>query len=447
MPGSPTLPWGLDRRAWFALLAAWLGWGFDVFDALLFNFVAPNCIPTLLGIPLGTPAARAATAQWTGVLTALLLVGWAIGGVIFGHVADRIGRARALMLTIALYAGGTAACAFATSLPMLVLCRAVASLGIGGEWAAGATLVAETVPPARREAAAALMMTSSPLSLFLASGVTFAIAGHWLPDRPDVSWRYVFACGLAPVLVVLFVRLFVRESPGWAKPTARRGMLEGVGALFARPLRAATLSGLTMALLALLAWWSCNAFLPAIGDGLGRRRALELGLAGRDAVALAEGWKATATMWFNVGGVAGAFLCIAIAPRLTRRNLFATYFALGAAALFATFVPAWPPEVQLRLTFLVGLAVYGIFATFNFYLPELYPPEQRALGAGFTYNFGRMFAAAGPFAVGAWSARQPDPTQGAIDALLWVAAVPVIALVLTRLIVETRPADRSARGT
>lgn len=164
---------------------------------------------------------------------------------------------------------------------------------------------------------------------------------------------------------------------------------------------------------------------------------MELGLTGPEAVALAESWKATITSYFNFGGVAGAGLCVLLARRLDRRTLFTVYFAIGAAALLGTFGPAWPEELQLRLTFFVGVAIYGIFAAFNFYLPELYPPEQRALGAGFAYNFGRMFAALGPFAVGAYSAVQADPTQGAINAMLWVAIVPVVALAASRAIVET----------
>jgi MFS family permease len=197
-----------------------------------------------------------------------------------------------------------------------------------------------------------------------------------------------------------------------------------------------------MALLALVAWWSCNAFLPTIGAGLGQQRAAELGLTGADAVALAEAWKATITSYFNFGGVAGAGLCVLLALRVDRRTLFTVYFALGGATLLATFGVAWPAAVQLRLTFFVGVAIYGIFAAFNFYLPELYPPERRALGAGFSYNFGRMFAALGPFAVGAYSARQADPTAGAIDALLYVAAVPAIAMLASRFVVETRQPPR-----
>ena len=101
--------WGLTRRQWVLVLVAWLGWGFDVFDAVLFNYVAPNAIPTLLGLPLGTAEAKSATLHWNGLLSALLLVVWALGGVLFGYLADRIGRVRALTWSIILYACGTAA--------------------------------------------------------------------------------------------------------------------------------------------------------------------------------------------------------------------------------------------------------------------------------------------------------------------------------------------------
>src|SRR4051794_155472 len=138
----------LDMNAyqWTVLFAAWLGWGFDVFDGLLFNYVAPNCVPTLLGLPLGSAAAGAATLKWGGILTSILLLGWAAGGIVFGQIADRIGRTRTLMLTMLLYALGTAACATAQNMGMLIAFRIIASLGIGGEWAAGAAMVAEVVP-------------------------------------------------------------------------------------------------------------------------------------------------------------------------------------------------------------------------------------------------------------------------------------------------------------
>ena len=167
---------GLTRYQWTVLLAAWLGWGFDVFDAFLFNYVAPNCVPTLLGLEIGSPAAKQATLYWTGLLTSLLLLGWAVGGVLFGMVADRIGRTRTLMLTMLLYALGTAACAAAPNIWVLALFRLVASLGIGGEWAAGASMVAETEtlkPPQ-------IMRLPSKGQSFGSAGIAFAIRGSFI---------------------------------------------------------------------------------------------------------------------------------------------------------------------------------------------------------------------------------------------------------------------------
>src|ERR1044072_1887329 len=142
--------WGMSGYQWAVLFAAWLGWGFDVFDGLLFNFVAPNCVPTLLGIPSGSPEAKSATLQWGGILTSALLLGWAAGGIIFGRVCDRIGRTKTLLLTMAVDALGTALWSMAQNLTMLFVFRVIASLGIGGEWAAGAAMVAEVVPEEKR---------------------------------------------------------------------------------------------------------------------------------------------------------------------------------------------------------------------------------------------------------------------------------------------------------
>lgn len=90
----------LNRYQWTVLLAAWLGWGFDIFDGLLFNYVAPNAVPTLLGLTIGSAAAKSATIFWTGLLTSILLIGWAIGGILFGQICDRIGRTKTLLFTM-----------------------------------------------------------------------------------------------------------------------------------------------------------------------------------------------------------------------------------------------------------------------------------------------------------------------------------------------------------
>ena len=424
----------LNRYQWTVLVAAWLGWGFDVFDAFLFNYVAPNCVPALLGLEIGSPEAKQATLYWTGLLTSLLLLGWAAGGVLFGMVCDRIGRTRTLLLTMLMYALGTAACAAAPNIWALAFFRVIASLGIGGEWAAGASMVAEVVPEDKRVEAGALLYTAAPLGLFLATFVNHQVAAVWMADAPETSWRVVFLFGLVPAAVAFLVRLFVKEPERWQ---AVREMVAPprIRDLFASDMVSITVRGTLMAIVALIAWWSCNAFIPTVAAGLANTAAQAEGLSRIATQSLVESWKTTATMAFNLGGLIGTLLTIPVAKHMGRKPMFAIYFALSAAAIFTTFGLDWPPEIRLYLTFFIGLSVFGIFGSFTFYLPELFPTRLRGTGSGFCYNIGRVFASAGPFIVGAIAAGGVDRAMTAIS---FVALVPLAGLLLVPFITETR---------
>jgi MFS family permease len=424
----------LTRYQWTVLFAAWLGWGFDVFDGFLFNYVAPNCVPTLLGLAIGSPEAKQATLYWTGLLTSVLLLGWAAGGIVFGMVADRIGRTRTLMLTMLLYAFGTAACAAAPNMGVLLLCRLVASLGIGGEWAAGASMVAEVVPEEKRVEAGALLYTAAPVGLFLATFVNHQVAAVWLAGSPETSWRVVFLFGLVPAAIAFLVRMFVKEPERWRAVRARAAP-PVLRDLFSPEVVGITIRGTLMAIVALIAWWSCNAFIPSVSSGLAQTAAQAAGLDRAATLALAESWKTQATIWFNLGGLIGTLATIPVAKHLGRKPMFAIYFALSAAAIYAAFGMDWPPEVRLQLYFFIGLSVFGVFGSFTFYLPELFPTRLRGTGSGFCYNIGRVVAAAGPFAVGAVASRGVDD---ALQAISYVALVPLAGVFLVPFITETR---------
>jgi len=424
----------LNRYQSLVLFAAWLGWGFDVFDALLFNYVAPNAVPVLLGLELGSAEARAATPYWTGILTAMLLIGWAIGGVLFGVVCDRIGRVRTMMLTMLLYALGTAACAFAPNIWVFMMFRIVASLGIGGEWAAGASMVAEVVPANRRVEAGALLYTASPLGLFLATFVTYNISGVWLADSPEFSWRVVFLCGLIPAGIAFIVRYFLHEPESWAAERERAPPVQ-LRELFVPPIRRLTICGTLTALVALIAWWSSNAFLPTVATELARESARLSGLDATSTVMLIERWKMHATLAFNVGGLMGILLSIPIAKRLGRKAMFAIYFAISSVAIFTAFGMELEYLGRLLSYVIVGVGVYGVAGVFAFYLPELFPTRVRATGSGFCYNIGRIVAAPGPFIVGAIAAQ-----GNAGEAIFYVGFIPLIGLMLLPIIIETKPA-------
>jgi MFS family permease len=429
---------GLSGYHWLVIAAGWAGWGFDVFDAVLFNFVAPGCIPVLLHLPPGSAAAHRAAVFWNGAITSLLLVSWAAGGVVFGWVADRIGRKRALFATIALYAAGTGLCALITSLWQLILCRILAGLGIGGEWGIGAALVAESVPENRRVEAGVLMQTSSPLGVVLAGAVNYQIAGVWFANQPQSAWRYVFLAGLLPVLVALGVRLFLHESAHWQASRARTAP-STPRELFAPAMRAATLSGFFVAVMAIVSWWGCNAFIPLLGSTLAHEQARGAGLAAPAAQHLAAAWQAYAANAFTLGGLIGTFAALPLARRLGRRPMFVAYFLFSSLAILVTFGATLTPPVRLALLLTVGAGVYGIFGGFTFYLPELFPARLRATGAGLCYNVGRVLAAGGPLLVGVLSARAGGSSAAIMHIVLWFALVPLTAALLVRwVVVETR---------
>jgi MFS family permease len=427
----------LTRYQWIVFFAAWLGWGFDVFDGLLFNYVAPNAVPTLLGMPIGGDAARAAVPYWTGILNSIFLLGWAAGGVLFGPISDRFGRRRVLLITMIMYAIGTASCAFVTDIWQLIACRVIASLGIGGEWAAGSAMVAEVVPEESRVEAGALLYTSAPFGLFLATFINAEVAGNWFAHDPATSWRYVLMFGLLPAAAAFVVRIFVKEPERW-KSIAASAAPARLREIFTPQLLPRTRSALIVTLTALITWWSCNVFIQSVANSLAGAEALVRALDPAATAALKQMWIKTATNSFNLGGLLGTLLTIPFARRFGRRTMYKVYFIASSAALFATFGLHIPAEMRLYLYFLIGLAIFGVFGSFTFYLPELFPTRLRSTGAGFCYNIGRVVAAGGVFAVAAvTNAGKGDPGIF-LRAHLMIAVVPLIALFFMRWVVETR---------
>jgi hypothetical protein len=295
-------------------------------------------------------------------------------------------------------------------------------------------MVAETVPESRRVEAGALLYTAAPLGLFLATFVNHQIAGVWFAASPETSWRIVFLFGLVPAAVAFAVRMFVREPERWQQVKEHR-QRASMRDLFAPGALGITVRGTLMAVIALIAWWSANAFIPTVTTGLAQLTAQAQGFDRSATLALVESWKAQSTLWFNLGGLAGTLITIPIAKQLGRKPMFALYFALSALSIFVTFGLDWTPAARMPLFFLIGLSVFGVFGSFTFYLPELFPTRLRGTGSGFCYNIGRLLAAAGPFLVGAIAARGVDHAMAAIS---YVALVPLLGVLLVPFITETK---------
>jgi MFS family permease len=324
---------------------------------------------------------------------------------------------------------------------MLILFRIVASLGIGGEWAAGAAMVAEVMPEKRRVEAGAILYTAAPMGLFLATYVTYMIQGVLLPGNPAVAWRYVFAFGLVPAAVALMVRTFVKEPERWRKVAA--DARPRISELFSPAMRHVTLSGLGMALIALIMWWSCNAFIGVVATGLANQAAAAMFIEHTAAQHMIQEWIRLATNLFNLGGLLGTLLAVPLAKHAGRRVMFATFFVLSALAIMGTFGLNLSPHTRLYGYFFIGLSVFGVFGSFTYYLPELFPTRLRATGSGFCYNAGRVVAALGPLLVGSVAALGKDALGAALHALFWVGAVPLAGLLLMPWVIETRGRELS----
>jgi hypothetical protein len=251
------------------------------------------------------------------------------------------------------------------------------------------------------------------------------------------SWRYVLMFGLLPAAVAFVVRIFVKEPEKWASAAATAAPAR-LREIFEPDLRPRTVSALIVAIIALIAWWSCNAFIPVTATTMAQAEAAARGLDTLATTGLVESWKTIATNCFNVGGLVGTLATIYFAKRFGRKPMYRVYFVGSALSLFATFGIDLPAETRLYLFGLIGLTVFGIFGSFTFYLPELFPTRLRSTGAGFCYNIGRVIAAGGVFVVGAVAAAGRGDVSVLYDALFMIGIVPIAGLLLMRWVIETR---------
>ncbi len=395
------------------LAVAWLGWVFDSMDATIYNLVLTPALRELLG----AQATPASIGRYGGVILAVFLVGWAAGGILFGIAADRFGRARTLVFTILIYALFTGMAGLSRSWRELCVYRFLTALGIGGEWAAGATLVAEVLPESSRVRAAGVLQSAWAAGYFLAGGLYLLLAGR--------GWRIMFFLGLLPAVVALLARLKVREPERWQRERARARGASLIGELFQPEHRRDTLVGSTLAFVAVFGLWGATNWTPTLISEL-------LG-ATRDAGSAAR-MVSYAVMSLNAGALAGYLAFPPLAERIGRRAAFAWMMAGAALILPASFLlPRSYTEALLILPAL-GFFSNGIFSGFPVYLPELYPTHMRATGAGFCFNAGRVTAASGPFLTGVLVAQLGSFARAASS----IAAVYLIGLAALLFARETK---------
>ncbi|RPJ02977.1 MAG: MFS transporter [Chloroflexi bacterium] len=374
----------ISPRQWRSGIAAWLGWTFDGLDMHLYTLVAAPFVAHLLGdLSTRDPA----VGRYSSLIQAAFLLGWALGGGFFGRIGDRLGRSRALALTVLTYAAFTGLSFFAQSWWHLLIFRFLAALGIGGEWAVGASLLSETWPRRWRPWIAAVLQTGVNVGILGASLANFLMAA-----APP---RYLFLVGVLPALLVFWIRRAVPETDEWqAAKSAAREREPGIKDLFRGEALRTTLWVVLVCGVSLTAHWAFMFWhqmhlrnLPDVLEWSDERKS-----------------KLASTAMYLVigssvlGNFFAAWLSRFIGYRTTIVWMFSAYFLamLGAYSVARTHLSLlyWLP--------MIGFC-QGAFALFTMYLPPLFPTLLRTTGAGFCYNIGRITAAFGTVFFGLFS--------------------------------------------
>jgi MFS family permease len=389
-----------ERRS---LVAGGLGWMLDAMDVMLYSMVLAHLMRDL-----GMNKAEA------GFLNSLTLLASAIGGLLFGFFADRVGRTRALMVSILVYSLASGACGLSTTILQLAIFRFILGLGMGGEWTTGAALIAETWPAEHRGKALGLMQSTWAIGEMIAAGVVALVL-------PSFGWRTVFFVGVLPALIVFWIRRDVPESEIWLRQQQAGGP-GSLRILWRKDLRRNGILATAMNACGMFGYWGLFTWIPAYLS-----LPVEEGGRGLDLM--------KTTAWLVIMGV-GKWLGYALfgffADSVGRRRSYVTYL-LVAAALVPLYGMAETPFWLLVLGPFVAFFGTGFFSGFSAIASELFPTEIRATAMGLSYNVGRGLSAAAPAVVGLLASR-----FGLGSAFLLQAAAFFAAAMLALLLPETK---------
>ncbi|HEX3478251.1 MAG TPA: MFS transporter [Kofleriaceae bacterium] len=406
---SESAPWyrEISAKQWYALFAGQLGWALDAFDVALYLF----CIPKIMA-EWDLPASQA------GFMVSVTLFSSAFGGILFGTVADRIGRKRALMATVLLFSVCSGLSGLAQNLTQLAIARALLGLGMGGEWSSGALLVSETWPAQHRGKAIGLMQGGWAIGYIAA-----AIAAIFI--LPRFGWRAMFFVGIAPALFTLWIRRKVDEPAIWLE--ARRSGVVGKAAgdslvrMFRSDLVRFTLLCTLTSAFVMFAYWGLFSWIPGY-----------LAKPAPDGAGLGDVKGPIWTIPMNIGALIGYVTFGFISDKLGRRPTFAAYLVISAVLVWI-FGRTHDATELMVLGPLIGFFGSGYFSVFGAFIAELFPSAARGAAVGFCYNTGRMLSAFAPWLIGVLST-----TYGLGGALTFLAIAFAAGAVAIFFLPETR---------
>jgi MFS family permease len=432
LPLEENRPWyrGISGYQWLVLIVASAGWIFDIYENQIYNITRTQMLASLLHTTTIAPEVKKTGES----LLSVLLLGGAVGGVMFGMIADRFGRSRAMILSILMYAIFSAMTAAAQSVWQVGVLRFLVSMGTGGEWAVAAALVSEVFPARARAHASGIFHASSVLGVG-AAGLAGMLTG--------TNWRMAYLLGLLPAVLVFAVRWYIREPrPGQADASTSESAVESSPAqppveprsdtrfsdLWTNPiLRRRAILGMMLGAVGLGGYWAVF----VAGQDLAREFLLNHGVDA--ATAAAKSTFAYATVQNFLGGAVGLFLMGPLCGWIGRKPAFVV---MQAGAIIATPIACYAPSTYGQLLVLLpimGFFVGGMHAGYAVYFPELFPMRLRATGSGLCFNGGRLVAATVLYGSG-WLKSVMDLRQ----AVSLLAMIYVIGLIVIFFLPETK---------
>lgn len=404
----------MSKEQWRAFWATWWGWALDGMDSFIYALVLVPALKELLPLS-GLENNLANLGRYGSLMLSVFLLGWG-ASLLWGPLADRVGRLPTLALTILTYSLFTFLGAFAQNVAQLTALRFLAGVGIGGEWALGGTFLAESLPEKRRVLGACLMHTGYYFGIILAALANFWIGSHY-------GWRAMFLVGGAPALLIGFIRLGVKEPARWKPPAGR------VPSIFSPEYRRRTWLNATFVLISVIGLWAGSVFVPTAVTQLAERAG--------DAPRVQAQLSSVATFILAFGTIVGCVLLPVLAERYGRRVALGFYFAVMAICVALMFGVVFYSRAGLQL-FMPGLFFLGLgganFAVYTVWLPEQYPTACRCTAFAFSTSAGRFVGAGFVFLIGDLVARWQ--TLGKPVAL--TSLVFVVGLLLLPFAHETR---------
>ncbi len=400
---SPNVPWykQLTGYHWFVLIVASAAWFFDCLDQRLFSLARVPALLELMNLKPGDPALSVA-GKW---VTAFFLVGWGIGGMIFGALGDKYGRARMLTLTILIYSAFTGLSFFSRSQWDFTLFRFLTGVGVGGVFGLAVALIAETVPQGARAQSLGLLQILSTIGNLSAGFAKKIIDGmeqaHTI--TPGSGWRWMFLIGAVPAVMIVFTRGYLKEPATWLRLKEQDLLPKGsifapYGKLLAsRRWRKNLIVGAFIASTGVVGLWAIGEYAVDLQPLVFKQYYQAQGGMTPDEIGLTVKANIADTYLWNMIGAAVGMTIFTWLAKLGRKLAFFLGFTAAMVITALVYMNLGNPHQAGWMMFLMGAAQLSVFAGFAIYLPELFPSELRSTGTSFCYNLGRFAAAIGSF--------------------------------------------------